>query len=127
MDIRLHSGKAVTHLSRAPKGITTLTASKVLMVDLSRTNILIRTTIFEVEMQVIVETTVRTQTADSLALGDRLRIQILLPPRPGGEEGTSKIFSGLRVMQVLKIGAAVSIISNHLRGIYRVLPIRKQP
>ena len=98
MDIRLHSGKAVTHLSRALKGITTLTASKVLMVDLSKTNILIRTTIFEVEMRVIVVTTGRTQTADSLALEDRLRIRISLPPRPEGEEGTSKIFNGPRVM-----------------------------
>ena len=126
MVIRLHTGKAVTLLSKVLKGTTLPTASRVLMVDLSRFNIRTRTRIFEAVMLAIVPTILRIQIVDSPAPGPLPQTPIILPLLPGEEVGTSKIFSGLQAMQALRVGVVVNIISNPLRGICRPPLIRKQ-
>lgn len=126
MDIRLHTGKAVTQLSKVLKANTSPTASKVLMVDLSKFNTRTRTRIFEAAMQAIVATILRTQIADFPAQGPLPQTRIILPLPPGGEVGTFKTSSGLQVMQALTIGALVSIPSNRLQAICKLLLMRKQ-
>ena len=126
MDIRLHTGKGITLLNKALKGITMPTASKALTEDLCRSNILIRTQIFEAAMQATVVITLKIRIADSLGQV-LLQIRTMLLRPPGGEGDTSRIFNGLQAMQVLTIGAAANIASNPLQGICRPLLIRNQP
>ena len=127
MDIRLRTGKGITLLNKALKGITMPTASKALTEDLCRSNILIRTKIFEAAMQATVVITLKIRIADSLGQVLLLQIRTMLLRPPGGEGDTSKIFNGLQAMQVLTIGAAANIASNPLQGICRPLLIRNQP
>ena len=127
MDIHLHTAKGVTRLNRALKGITTPTASKVLTVDLSKSNMVITTNLFEAVTQAIVVTTHKIRIADSLARVPLLQTRTMLPLPPGEEGDTSKIFSGLQEMQVLTVEAVVNIISNPLQGICRPLLIHNPP
>lgn len=127
MDIHLHTGKGAIPLNKVLKGIITPTASKVLTVDLSKCNMLIKTSLFEAAMQVIVEITLKIRTADSLARGPLLQTRTMLLLLPGGEGDTSKTFSGLQAMQALKVGVMVLTISNPLQGICRPLLIHNQP
>ena len=127
MVTRLRTGKGVIPLNKALKGITTRTASKVLLEDLSKFNMLSRIRLSEVETQAIVVTTLKTQIADFLVQLPLLRTRIL-PPLPHGEEGvTSRTFSGPQEVQVLTVEAVVNIVSNLLQGICRLLPIRSKP
>lgn len=126
MDIHLHIGKAATPPNRAPKGLTTPTVSIALMVDLSKVNIHSRARIFEVAMRAIVVTTIKIQIADSPARGP-LQTRIMLPLPPGGEEATSKTFSGLRAMQVLTVEAVVNTVSSLHQGICNPPLTRNQP
>lgn len=129
MDIHLHIGKGTIPLNKVLKGTTTPTASKVLTVDLSKSNIPIRTSLFvaAMAMQATGEITLKIQIADSLARVRLLQTRTILLLPLGGEEDISRIFNGLPVMQVLKVGVVVSTISSPLQGICRPLLTRNQP
>lgn len=127
MDIHLHTGKGVTPLNKVLRGTITPTASKVLTVDLNKSSIPIRTSLFVVAMQAIVETTIKIQIADSPARVPLLQTRTMFPLPRGGEGDISKIFNGLQAIQVPKVGVVVSTISTPLQGICRPLLIRNQP
>ena len=126
MVIRLRTGKGAIPLNKALKDIITRTASKVLLVDLSKSNMLTRIRLSEAVMQAIVATTLKIQIADFLVQLLLLRTRIL-PPPPHGEEGvTSRTFNGLQEMQVLTVEAVVNIVSNPLQAICKLLHIRSK-
>ena len=126
MATRLRTGKGAIPLNKALKGIITRTASKVLLVDLSKSNTLTRIRLSEVEMQAIVATTLKIQIADFLVQLLLLRTRILLPPQHGEEGVTSRTFNGLQEMQVLTVEAVVNLVSNPLQAICKLLHIRSK-